>query len=149
MAKVAKKSAKVTKVAKSATKAVTKKAVAVKERAPNPLHQKLIALMVRKDGATIADFQTVEGFNIPLMAVVKIARRPGYEASASKKQGERTRYVARKACHAGPTHRTRNYPKAQSGGRDAADYRRGRRGGGWRSFFSPSTGDRCLTGGAA
>jgi hypothetical protein len=102
MAKVAKKSAKSTKpapVAKKsiAKKAVAKKAVAVKERAPNPLHQKLIALMTRKDGATIADFRTVEGFNFPSMAVVKIARRAGYEASASKKPGERTRYVARKA----------------------------------------------------
>jgi hypothetical protein len=40
-------------------KAVAKKAVAVvakKSRAPNPLHEKLIARMARKDGATIADF---------------------------------------------------------------------------------------------
>jgi hypothetical protein len=54
------------KSAKSNTKAVakkstTKKAVAVKERAPNPLHEKLIALMTRKNGATITDFQGVEG----------------------------------------------------------------------------------------
>jgi hypothetical protein len=87
MTKVAKKSAK-------SAKSATKKAVV---KAPNALHQKLIALMARKDGATIADFQTVEGFNMPSMAVVKIARRAGYEASASKKQGARTRYVARKA----------------------------------------------------
>ena len=57
--------------AKSATKAVAKKSTTKKaaaEKAPNPLHEKLIALMARKDGATIADFQTVEGFNIPSMA---------------------------------------------------------------------------------
>jgi hypothetical protein len=93
-----KKSAKVAKstnVAKKSTKVT--KATAKKAAAPNALHQKLIALMVRKDGATITDFQGVEGFNMPSMAVVKIARRAGYEASASKKQGERTRYVARKA----------------------------------------------------
>jgi len=76
--------------------AARSKAVAVKERAPNPLHQKLIALMLRPNGAGIADFQAVDGFNMPSMAVVKIARRAGYEASASKKPGERTRYVARR-----------------------------------------------------
>jgi hypothetical protein len=84
-------------VAKKSTKsakAVAKKAVVAKSRAPNPLHEKLIALMARKDGATIADFQTVEGFNIPSMAVVRIAQRHGYEASASKKPGERTVYKA-------------------------------------------------------
>jgi hypothetical protein len=63
-------------------------------KALSPLHQSLIALMVRKEGATIADFQGVDGFNIPSMAVVKIAQRHGYEASASKKPGERTVYKA-------------------------------------------------------
>jgi hypothetical protein len=85
---------------KSEKKSTTKKAVTVvvkKSRAPNPLFEKLIALMLRPDGAVIADFQKVEGFNIPSMAVVKAAQRAGYEASASKKPGERTRYIARKA----------------------------------------------------
>jgi hypothetical protein len=63
-------------------------------KAPNPLHAQLIALMARKDGATISDFQTVEGFNIPSMAAVRIAQRHGYEATASKKPGERTVYKA-------------------------------------------------------
>ena len=94
---VAKKSAKsATKSAKSAKavakKAVTKKALA--EKASNPMHEKLIALMLRKDGAGIADFQKVEGFNIPSMAVVRIAERAGYKADASKKPGERTVYKA-------------------------------------------------------
>jgi len=91
----AKKSAKVAKPTKYAkvAKSATKKAVA---KAPNPMMEKLIALMLRKDGAGISDFQQVEGFNLPSMAVVKAARRAGYEASASKKPGERTRYVARR-----------------------------------------------------
>jgi hypothetical protein len=94
MAKTAKKVAKVV-AKKSTTKAAkSAKAVAKKAAAPNPLHEKLIALMARKDGATIADFQTVDGFNIPSMAVVRIAQRHGYEASASKKPGERTVYKA-------------------------------------------------------
>ena len=50
--------------------------------------------MARKDGATIQDFQGVDGFNIPLMAVVRIAERHGYKASASKKPGEPTVYKA-------------------------------------------------------
>ena len=81
------KAAKTTKAAKSTKTAATAKA-------PNPLMEKLIALMLRKDGATIQDFQGVEGFNIPSMAVVKAAQRAGYEASASKKPGERTVYKA-------------------------------------------------------
>jgi hypothetical protein len=96
MAKTAKKSA--TKTAKKsnktvkATKAVAKKATA--KKAANPLHEKLIALMAHKDGATISDFQTVDGFNIPSMAALKIAERAGYKTSAVKKPGERTVYKA-------------------------------------------------------
>jgi hypothetical protein len=97
-------------VAKKSTKsakAVAKKAAApvapvskkvrnqiIQAKAPNPLHQKLIALMARKDGATISDFQTVEGFNIPSMAALRIAERHGYTASSSKKPGEKTVYKA-------------------------------------------------------
>jgi hypothetical protein len=44
--------------------------------------------MARKDGATIQNFQDVDGFNIPSTAVVRIAERHGYKASASKKLGE-------------------------------------------------------------
>jgi hypothetical protein len=84
---VAKKST--TPVAKKVTKATAKKSAA-----PNPLHEKLIALMARKDGATISDFQTVDGFNIPSMAAMRIAERHGYQVSASKKPGERTIYKA-------------------------------------------------------
>jgi hypothetical protein len=80
---------------KSAKKSNAKKPVAVKKAvAPNQLHQKLIALMARKEGAGIADFQTVEGFNLPSMAVVRIAERHGYKTNVSKKPGERTVYKA-------------------------------------------------------
>jgi hypothetical protein len=82
-----------TKVAKSTKKAVAKKAVA-KSRAPNPVIAACIELMLRKEGAGIADFQKIEGFNLPSMAVVKAARRAGYEADADKKPGERTVYKA-------------------------------------------------------
>ena len=96
-AKKSAKSAKSTKVVKSAKSApVAKSAKKAAKKTPSPMMEKLIALMLRKDGAGISDFQQVEGFNLPSMAVVKAARRAGYEASASKKPGERTRYVARR-----------------------------------------------------
>jgi hypothetical protein len=91
-AAVAKKTAKVAKKSKAANAA--KRAELVAKRAPNPIMEKLIALMLRKEGATIADFQKVEGFNIPSMAVVQAAQRAGYKADASKKPGERTVYKA-------------------------------------------------------
>jgi hypothetical protein len=95
-APVAKKTAKVAKVAKSNAKTVAKKStkIVATTRAPNPIMEKLIALMLRKEGATIADFQQVEGFAIPSMAVVKAAQRAGYKAEASKQPGERTVYKA-------------------------------------------------------
>jgi hypothetical protein len=93
---VAKKAA--TKTAKKATAKVAKvtKTVApvATAKKPNPIIEKCIALMLRKEGAGIADFQTVEGFNLPSMAVVKAAQRAGYKAEASKKPGERTVYKA-------------------------------------------------------
>jgi hypothetical protein len=78
---------------KKATAKKSAKAAATAKK-PNPLMEKLIALMLRKDGATIQDFQGVDGFNIPSMAVVRAAQRQGYEASASKQPGERTVYKA-------------------------------------------------------
>ena len=86
-----KKSAKTAKV----TKAPSVAKVAAK--APNPIMEKLIALMLRPGGAGITDFQQVEGFNIPSMAVVRAAQRAGYEATATKNPGERTVYKATKS----------------------------------------------------
>jgi hypothetical protein len=77
---------------KVAAKPVAEKSVA--EKAPNPVIAACVALMLRPTGAGITDFQQVEGFNIPSMAVVRAAQRAGYEASASKKPGERTVYKA-------------------------------------------------------
>jgi hypothetical protein len=74
-----------------ATKTVAPVATAKKS---NPIIEKCIALMLRKEGARIADFQTVEGFNLPSMAIVKAAQRAGYKAEASKQPGERTVYKA-------------------------------------------------------
>jgi hypothetical protein len=93
-AKVAKAAAPVAKKSKAANAA--KRAELVAKRAPNPIMEKLIALMLRKEGATIQDFQQVEGFNIPSMAVVQAAQRAGFKADASKKPGERTVYKAMK-----------------------------------------------------
>ena len=98
MAKTAKKAA--TKTAKkSPAKVATKSAkVATVEKstkAPNPLHAALIKLMSRPEGAAIADFQQIDGFNIPSMAALKVAERAGFKTSAEKKPGERTRYYAK------------------------------------------------------
>jgi hypothetical protein len=90
-APVAKKS---TKVAKSTNKAVAVKAATKETNKPNELHTALIALMARKDGATIQDFQGVEGFKMSSMAALKIAERAGFKTSAVKKPGERTVYKA-------------------------------------------------------
>jgi hypothetical protein len=91
MAKIAKKSAKSAKTAKSATKTVAVK----KSRAPNPLHEKLIALMTRKDGATLSDVVEA-GWKFAAMAALKIAERRGLKVSVVKKDGERTRYHAKR-----------------------------------------------------
>jgi hypothetical protein len=79
------------------TAKATKTAKPVAEKAPNPVHTALIKLMLRPEGAGIADFQKVEGFNIPSMAALRIAERAGYKTSAVKKPGERTIYKAVKA----------------------------------------------------
>ena len=93
MAKTAKNAA--TKTAKKTAKVATKSAKAVAtKRAPNPIVEKCVALMLRPTGATISDFQQIEGFAIPSMAVVQAAQRAGYKAEASKKPGERTVYKA-------------------------------------------------------
>jgi hypothetical protein len=101
MAKTAKKSAtKTAKKSKTTKTVATKSAAPVAKKAtaktPNPMMEKLFSLMLRKEGAGIADFQTVDGFNLPSMAVVKAAQRQGYEAFPSKKPGERTRYYAKR-----------------------------------------------------
>jgi len=74
-------------VAKVSTKATKK---------PNELHEKLIALLTRKDGATMHDTWNV-GFEYPAMLALKIAERRGYKTSVVKKKGELSRYIAKRA----------------------------------------------------
>ena len=66
---VAKKSAKSTKTVAKVAKKSTKTVATKEAKKPNELHDALVKLMLRPSGATIADFQTVDGFNIPSMAV--------------------------------------------------------------------------------
>jgi hypothetical protein len=64
-------------------------------RKPNALHTKLIALMARKDGATLTDIKKA-GWKFPAIVALKIAERRGYKVSVKKpKPGELTRYVAK------------------------------------------------------
>jgi len=60
----------------------------------NPIHEKLISLFKRPDGATLHDTWNA-GYHFPAMAAVKIAKRRGLKVKIIKKKGELTRYVAR------------------------------------------------------
>ena len=75
----------------TAKKSAAKSATAKK---PNPLHEKLIKLFTRPNGATLADTKEA-GFNYPAMAALKIAERRGLKVSTKKVPGELTRYFAR------------------------------------------------------
>jgi hypothetical protein len=61
-----------------------------------PLHAKLIALMTRPKGATLADIKAAK-FNAAAMQALKIVERRGFKTSVVKKDGELTRYVAKRA----------------------------------------------------
>jgi hypothetical protein len=86
-------------MAKSPSKKSTKPAavkVIKRTRKTNALHEKLIKLFARPNGATLTD--TVEaGFKYPAVAALRIAERRGYKTNVIKKEGELTRYTARKA----------------------------------------------------
>jgi len=77
-------------------KATSKKPIVIvkKARKAEALHDKLIKLFTRLNGATLTD--TV-GFKCPAMAALKIAERRGYKVTTNKVPGELTRYIARKA----------------------------------------------------
>jgi hypothetical protein len=68
----------------------------IKARKPNPLHEKLIKLFVRPNGATITDIAAAK-FKYPAIQALRIAERRGYKTNVVKKAGELTRYVARRA----------------------------------------------------
>ena len=92
--KAAKKTAK--KVAKKSAKKTAKKAgkngVARKPRGPSKVDE-AVKLMLRKSGATLADFAGI-GFNQPAMAAVKAAKNRGHKVSIKKEEGERKHYFA-------------------------------------------------------
>ena len=71
--------------------AIAKKAATVKK--PNPLHDTLVKLMARPNGATMHDTFNA-GFEYPAMSAVKIVERRGYKVSKKKEPGELTRYIA-------------------------------------------------------
>jgi hypothetical protein len=75
----------------------SKKAVVVKARKPNPLHEKLIKLFVRPNGATITDIVEA-GWKYSAVAALAIAERRSYKTSAKKPgPGELTIYKAVKS----------------------------------------------------
>lgn len=55
--------------------------------------EKVVQLMLKKDGATIHDFVKA-GFNQPAMAAVKAAKRRKFKTKIVHKAGELTRYQA-------------------------------------------------------
>jgi hypothetical protein len=86
-------------MSKSPKKTTSKKTngkTATATRKPNPLHEKLIRLMSRPDGATLHDLWN-SGFQQPSVFALKIAERHGLKTSIVKKKGELTRYIAKRA----------------------------------------------------
>jgi hypothetical protein len=79
---------------KSAKKANGAKKVSTKK--PNALHEKLIKLFTRPNGATLTDTKEA-GFNYPAMSALKIAERRGLKVTTKKVAGELTRYFAKRA----------------------------------------------------
>jgi hypothetical protein len=68
--------------------------VSLRPRKPNALHDTLVKLMARPNGATMHDTFNA-GWNYPAMAAVKIVERRGYKVTKKKVPGELTCYIAR------------------------------------------------------
>jgi hypothetical protein len=83
---------------KSAKKSTNGKATGPKGpgKKPNAIHEKLMRLMTRPNGATITDIADA-GFKCASMQALKIAERRGLKVRVDKKPGELTRYIAKKA----------------------------------------------------
>ena len=77
-------------VAKKSTKPV------VKARKSNALHETIVKLFSRPNGATINDLNEA-GFKYSARQALRIAEHRGLKTSAKKPDGELTRYYARKA----------------------------------------------------
>lgn len=85
-----------TKSKKPAKKPVAKVAKKPAKTSKNfdALHEKLIALFKRPNGATLED--TVKaGYKYPAVFALRIAERRGLKVAVVKKEGERTRYLAK------------------------------------------------------
>jgi valyl-tRNA synthetase len=100
-AKAAKKTVKTVNAVKSIKEPVavkmTKTAKAAAVKAPtNEMHQKVIALLSRPEGATRADLNQIE-FPASSVAALRIAERHGFKVRIDKKDGEFKRYIATKA----------------------------------------------------
>jgi hypothetical protein len=63
------------------------------------LHEKLIKLMLRKDGADLHDLKGA-GYKFPAVFALKLAATRGYKTSVVKKSGALARYVAKRAAGA-------------------------------------------------
>jgi hypothetical protein len=70
-----------------------------KARPTNALHEKLIKLLSRPEGATMHDTWNI-GYKYPAVFALKIAATRGYKTSVVKKPGELARYVAKRAARA-------------------------------------------------
>ena len=80
----------------SKKKATTKVAVTNRRsRRTNVLHDRLIKLMQRPEGATMHDTYNA-GYYYPAMSALKIAERRGLKTRVSKRPGELTRYYAKR-----------------------------------------------------
>jgi hypothetical protein len=67
-----------------------------KSNASNALHEKLVKLFSRPNGATINDLNAA-GFKYSARQALKIAEHRGLKTSAKKPDGELTRNYAKKA----------------------------------------------------
>ena len=80
--------------AKKSTKAKKPVVKVLKNRKTNALHDKLLKLFMRPQGATLEDTSKA-GANRPAIAALNIFKKRGYKTSVVKKAGEPTRYLAR------------------------------------------------------
>lgn len=92
----------VSKKKSASKKSAAKKVMAAKSKngngksaKTNPLHDKLMSLFTRKEGATMHDTWNA-GYKYPAMQALKIAERHGLKVSVKKENGEMTRYFAKR-----------------------------------------------------
>jgi len=82
-------------VKKVAKKATTKAAVSSRRIPHAALHDRLIKLLQRPEGATMHDTWNI-GYYYPAMSALKIAERRGFKTRVNKRPGELTRYYAKR-----------------------------------------------------